>query len=93
MLGTTPAIIMEVFPRNESGGTRFSKFHCKRVPSNGEAAVHSWLAWKDRMFCYYCKSFRFWIPTITALNTSPLCRYYTLTSLLIREVPSQKGGI
>jgi len=53
ILGTTldylaqigpPAIIIEVFPRNESDGTRFSKFHCKRIPSNGEVAggQYSW---------------------------------------------------
>ena len=29
----------------------------------------------------------------TALNTSPLCRYYTRTSLLITEVPGQRGSI
>jgi len=37
------------FPRNESDGTRFSKFHRKRIPSHGEAAGHPWLillAWK-----------------------------------------------
>jgi len=37
------------------------------------------------------QSFRLWISIITALNTSPLCRYYTRTFLLIREVPSQRG--
>ena len=36
-----PEIILEVFPRNESNGTRpFSKFHCKRVPQNIEAVGH-----------------------------------------------------
>jgi len=32
----------------------------KRIPSNGEAAGHPWLiflAWKNRIFCYYCKVF------------------------------------
>jgi len=58
MLGTTldylyqvvsPAITIEVFPRNESDKTRFSKFHCTRFPPNGEAVGYSWLsflAWK-----------------------------------------------
>jgi len=32
------------------------------------------------------KTFQLWIATSTALNTSPLFRYYTRTSLLIREV-------
>ena len=44
MLGTTldylahlgpPAIIIEVFPRNETDETQFSKFHFKRIPSDG----------------------------------------------------------
>jgi len=55
-----PAIIIEVFPRNESDGTPLSKFHCKRIPSNGEAAGHPWLlllAWKNGIFCYYFKVF------------------------------------
>jgi len=39
------------------------------------------------------QSFRLWISTITALNTSPLCRYYPRAPLLIREVPGQGGGI
>jgi len=29
----------------------------------------------------------------TPLTTSPLCRYYTRTSLLVREVPGQRGGL
>jgi len=29
----------------------------------------------------------------TALNTSPLCWYYTRTSVLVKEVPGQRGGI
>jgi len=52
-----PAIIL-VFARNESD--RFSKFHCKRLPPNGEAVSYSWLlflAWKNIFFCYYCKLF------------------------------------
>jgi len=31
--------------------------------------------------------------TSTALSTSPLCMYYTRTSLLVREVPGQRRGI
>jgi len=37
-----------------------SKFHCKRLPPNGEAVGHPWLlflAWKNIFFCYYCKPF------------------------------------
>jgi len=55
-----PPIIIEVFPRSETDGTRFSKFHCKRIPSDGEAVVYPWLmflAWKNGIFCYYCKRF------------------------------------
>jgi len=29
--------------RNESDRTRLSKFHCKKLPSNGEAVGHPWL--------------------------------------------------
>jgi len=52
MLGTTldylaqigpPAIAIDVFPRNESDRTRFSKFHGKRITPNGEVAGHPWL--------------------------------------------------
>jgi len=32
------------------------------------------------------QTFQLWMSTSTALNTSPLYRYYTRTSLLIREV-------
>jgi len=39
------------------------------------------------------QTFQLWISISTELNTSPLCRYYTRTSLLIREVPGQTGGI
>jgi len=39
------------------------------------------------------QTFQLWISTSTALNTSRLCRYYTRTSLLIREVSGQRGGI
>jgi len=39
------------------------------------------------------QTFQLWVSTSTALNTSPLCRYYTRTSLLIREVPGQSEGI
>ena len=55
-----PAIIIEVFPRNESDRTRFSEFHCKRLPPSGEAVGHLWLLfleWKNIIFCYYCKLF------------------------------------
>jgi len=60
-----PAIKTEVFPRNESDGTRFSKFHCKRLPPNGEAVGHPrllFLAWKNIIFCYYFKLFSFGYP-------------------------------
>jgi len=55
-----PAIIIEVFPRNEGEETLYSKFHCKRISSNGEAVGHPWLlflAWKNITFCYFCKHF------------------------------------
>ena len=32
-----PTITAQVFPRNESDETKFSKFHCKRILPNGEA--------------------------------------------------------
>jgi len=60
-----PAIKIEVFSRNESDSTRFSKFHCKRLPPNGEAVGHPWLlfvAWKNIIFCYYFKVFSFGHP-------------------------------
>ena len=69
MLGTTldylgwigpPAITIEVFLRNESDRTRFSKFQCKRLPRNGEEVGPPrllFLAWKNVIFCYYCKLF------------------------------------
>ena len=52
-----PAITIEVFPRNESDRTRFSKFHCKRLQPNGEAVGHPWLlflAWKNNFCCFHC---------------------------------------
>jgi len=69
MLGTTldylsqiglPAITIEAFPINGSDRARLSKFHCKRLPPNGEAVGHPWLlflAWKNIMFCYFFKLF------------------------------------
>ena len=42
-----PAITKQVFPTNASDGTRFFKFHCKRVahyiPINGEAVDGPWI--------------------------------------------------
>jgi len=35
-----PATIIQDILRNESDRIRFSKFNCKRMPSNGEAAGH-----------------------------------------------------
>jgi len=52
-----PAIIL-VFARNESDGTRFLKFRCKRITPNGEVVGHPWLIfldWKHGIFCYWCK--------------------------------------
>jgi len=49
-----PAIIIQVLPRNETDGTRFSKFY-KRIPSDGEAVGYPWLlflAWKNGIFCF-----------------------------------------
>jgi len=39
------------------------------------------------------QTFQLWISTSTALNISPFCRYYTRTSLLIRDVSGQRAGI
>jgi len=39
------------------------------------------------------QTFQLWVSTSTALNTSPLCRYYTHTSLLVTEVPGQRESI
>jgi len=55
-----PAITTDVFPTNESDRALLSKFHCKRLPPNGEAVGHPWLlflTWKNIIFCYYCKLF------------------------------------
>jgi len=38
-----PTVTTEVFPRNESDGTLFSKFPCKRVLPDGEAIDCPWL--------------------------------------------------
>jgi len=38
------------------------------------------------------QTFQIWISTSTALNTSPLWRYCTRNSLVISEVPDQRGG-
>jgi len=39
------------------------------------------------------QTFHLWICTSTALNTSPLFRYYTRTALLITEVPGPRESI
>ena len=54
-----PAITIVVFTRNGSDRTRFSKFHCQRLPRNGEAVGHLWLfpGLENINFCYYCKLF------------------------------------
>jgi len=53
-----PTTIIEVFPRNESDGTHYFKFHCKRTLPNGEGVGHLWLIilpYKRGIFCYKCK--------------------------------------
>jgi len=68
-----PEITIEVFPSNESDRTRFSKFHCKGLQPYGEAVGHLWLlflAWKNIIFCYYCKLFSSGYPL--AQNSIPL---------------------
>ena len=58
---------------NHSDGTRFSKFHCKRLQQNGEAAGHAWLsflAWKNIIFCHHCKLFSSGYPL--AQHSMPL---------------------
>jgi len=44
-------------------------------------------------FLLLLQTFQLWISTSRALNTCRLCRYYTRTSLLIKEVSGQRGGI
>jgi len=74
-------ITTEVFSRNKSDGTRFSKFHRKRVLPNGEAVGHPWLihlavGMANKIFCYYCKLFS--SGCALALHPiPPLWRYYT----------------
>lgn len=54
-----PKIMVEFFPKNESG-SHFSKFHCKRKLPNGEIVDRPWLIYSvssDKIFCYYCKLF------------------------------------
>jgi len=91
MLGTILddlAVITEVFTRIESNGTRFSKFHCKRITSNGEAESHPWLlflAWKKRIFCYYCKLFGSGYPLVQ--HSIPL-----LSTACIRNSLLNQGG-
>jgi len=48
---------------------------------------------RSRYLLLLLQTFQLWISTSTAFNTSPLWRYYTRNSLLIREVPDQRGGI
>jgi len=38
-----PTNIIEVFPRNETDGSRFSSFHAKRIPPNVDAVGYPWL--------------------------------------------------
>jgi len=69
-----PANIIEVFPRNESDGTRFSKFHGKRIPPNVEAVGHQWItlqAWKNGIFSYYFKLFASGYARVLQLTASP----------------------
>ena len=98
MLGTTldylgqigpPAITIQVFPRNESGMTRFFKFHCKRLPQNGEAVGHPWLlflAWKNIIFA---TTARFSTLDIHWHSTQHLSSLQVLHSYLF----SDQGGI
>ncbi|XP_055496017.1 uncharacterized protein LOC129699943 [Leucoraja erinacea] len=54
-----PTIIVEFFPKNDSG-SHFSKFHCKRKLPNGEIVERPWLIYSvpsDKIVCYYCKLF------------------------------------
>jgi len=91
-----PAITTDVFPTNESDRALLSKFHCKRLPPNGEAVGHPWLlflTWKKYNFLLLLQTFQLWISTSAALITSRLCRYYTRISFLIREVSGQRGGM
>jgi len=78
-------------------GTRFSWFHCKRIPSNGEAVGHPWLpflAWRNRIFCCYCNLFSSEYPlpqhSIPLLSAGTTLSH---ASLLIRKVLCQRGGI
>jgi len=58
MLGTTPnyvaqirppAIIIEVFPRNESDGTQFSKFHCKKIQRTRSKVIYGYYSWPGKI--------------------------------------------
>jgi len=69
-----PANIIEIFPRNESDGTRFSKFHGKRIPPNVEEVGHQSLtlqAWKNGIFCFYFKLFASGYALVLQLTASP----------------------
>jgi len=57
-----PAIATEVFPRNNSDWTQFSKFHHKRALTNNEAIGNPRLGMEKRIF--YCCT----IANILALN-------------------------
>jgi len=74
-----PAVIIEVFPRNESDGTRFFKFHYKRIPS--KATSHPrllLLVCKNIIFCYNCKVFGSGYPL--AQHSVPLLSAGTIHS-------------
>ena len=78
-----PAITIEVFPRNENDRTRFSRLRCKRSPPNGQAVGHPWLlflAWKNIIFCYYCKLFSSGYP-LAQHSISPISGGTTLVPL------------
>jgi len=58
MLGTTPnyvdqigplVIIIDVFPRNESDGTQFAKFHCKRIQRTPSKVICGYYSWPGKI--------------------------------------------
>jgi len=70
-------------PQNESDGTQFSKFHCKRIQKTPSKAIHGYYSWPGKIESFVTtvlQTFQLWISTSTAFNTSPLWRYCTRSS-------------
>jgi len=89
-----PAIMIEVFPRNECDGTQFSMFHCKRIQKTPSKVNHGYYSWPGKIESFVTTA-NFSALDIHYHNTPYLSALgcYTRNSLLIREVPDQSGGI